>query len=53
MFIAIHASLTSLAGASLYQLGLIYGLSAAEACIELHVLIRAFKALLAFKGKLR
>lgn len=50
MLIAIHAFLNSLAGASLYQLELIYSLSAVEACFELYVL---FMAALAIKGKLR
>ncbi|ENR5961808.1 hypothetical protein ACEWL9_003792 [Enterobacter hormaechei] len=50
MLIAIHAFLTNLAGASLYQLELIYSLSAVEACIELYMLAMAA---LALKGKRR
>lgn len=49
MLIAIHVFLNSLAGASLYQMELIYSLSAVEACLELHVLA---VAALALKGKL-
>jgi len=50
MLIAIHAFLNSLAGASLYQIEVIYSLSALETCVELYMLAMA---VLSLKGKLR